>query len=171
MAASSSGNLMLRQCARFLLPALIEYIAKMIPFVDDTSLSEQHLAAVSEIWKAFAVLFASVPDDQREFLDPCISNSSEQSHSGTRILGILLPTIVLLLRPSEASPTTLHAQSVSQLLSFATSSPASFKEATGKLDPPARERLEQSIRKAVGNTMSSAGGHNAPKPQISLRSF
>jgi hypothetical protein len=61
---------MLRQCARFLLPALIEYIAKMTPLVDDVSISEQHLAAIAEVWKAFAVLFTSIPEDQREFLAP-----------------------------------------------------------------------------------------------------
>jgi len=153
IAASSSGNIMLRQCAKLLLPALIEYVAKMAPLVDDGSISEQHLAGIGEVWKAFAVLFTSVPEDQR-----------------TRILGILLPTIVLLLRPSEPSPTPIHTQSVAQILSFAKSSPASFKEATGRLDPAAKDLLEQSVRKAVGNTLS-AGGQNAPKPQISLRSF
>jgi HEAT repeat-containing protein 5 len=165
---------MLRQCAKFLLPALIEYIAKMVPLVDDGSVSEQHLASISEVWKAFAMLFTSVPNDQREFSAFFLAPSVAQLdllHTGTRILGILLPTIVLLLRPSEASSTSIQTQSVSQLLSFATSSPASFKEATGRLDSPTRELLEHSIRKAVGNVASLAGGQNAPKPQISLRSF
>lgn len=58
---------MLRQCARSILPALIEYVAKMAPLVNEGSISEQHLAGIGEVWKAFAVLFTSVPDDQREF--------------------------------------------------------------------------------------------------------
>jgi HEAT repeat-containing protein 5 len=61
---------MLRQCAKFLLPALIEYIAEMAPLVDDGSISEQHLAAIGEVWKAFAVLFTSLPEDQRESRAP-----------------------------------------------------------------------------------------------------
>jgi hypothetical protein len=162
---------MLRQSARFLLPALIEYIAKMAPLMDDDSISEQHVTAIGEVWKAFTVLFASLPEDQREFSLLPTARYSIGLHSGTRILSIFLPTIALLLRPSEASPTPIHTQSVSQLLSFATTSPASFKEATTRLDPPARELLEQSVRKAVSNTAASHGGQSAPKPQISLRSF
>lgn len=67
IAASSSGNVMLRQCAKSLLPALIEYIAKIAPAVDDGSISEQHMTAIGEVWKAFSALFTSVPEDQREF--------------------------------------------------------------------------------------------------------
>lgn len=66
MATSSSGNMMLRECAKFLLPALIEYVAKMAPLVDDGSASEQHLAAIGEVWKAFTALFTSTPESQRE---------------------------------------------------------------------------------------------------------
>jgi hypothetical protein len=61
---------MLRQSARFLLPALIEYISKMAPLMDDGSISEQHLTAIGEVWKAFTVLFASLPEDQRKFSTP-----------------------------------------------------------------------------------------------------
>lgn len=58
---------MLRQCARFLLPSLVEFVAKMAPAVDNNSISEQQVAAIGEVWKAFAALFASIPEDQREF--------------------------------------------------------------------------------------------------------
>lgn len=57
---------MLRRSAKFLLPSLVEYVAKMAPAVDDSSISEQQVAAIGEVWKAFAALFASVPEDQRE---------------------------------------------------------------------------------------------------------
>lgn len=91
--------------------------------------------------------------------------------TGVRLLGVLLPTISLLLNHSQSSaPSSLHTQSVAQLLSFATSSPTSFKEAAGKLDSATRELLEQSVRSAVGGT-TSASGSSSGKPQISLRSF
>lgn len=76
----------------------------------------------------------------------------------------------MLLRPSDTTLTPIHTQSVNQLLAFATSSPTPFKEATSKLEPAAREILEQSVRRAMGST-TSAGAQNASKPQISLRSF
>jgi HEAT repeat-containing protein 5 len=82
-------------------------------------------------------------------------------------LGVLLPTIALLLHPAEP---TLSQPTISHLLSFATISPSSFKEAAGKLDAGTREILEVSIRQAVGNSSSSSSS-SAIKPQISLRSF
>lgn len=68
IAASSSGNMMLRQSSKALLPALIEYIAKMAPRVDDNSISPQHSAAIGEVWKALAAIFTSVPEDQSAFI-------------------------------------------------------------------------------------------------------
>ncbi|KAJ6560948.1 clathrin-coated vesicle protein [Mycena sp. CBHHK59/15] len=46
--ASTSGNAMLRQCAKMLIPGLIEYIAKMAPLVNDGSITEPHTAAIGE---------------------------------------------------------------------------------------------------------------------------
>jgi len=89
------------------------------------------------------------------------------------LLGMLLPTISLLLStsvPSQPMAASVTAQTVAQLLSFATSSPAAFKEAAGKLDSSTRELLEQSIRRAVGGS-AAASSQQASKPQISLRSF
>jgi len=152
--ASSSGNMILCDCPKFLLPGLIEYVAKMAPLIDDGSASEQQLAAITEIWKAFSAFFNSAPEGQR-----------------TRILGVLLPTIILLLRPFENPATSIHTQSVTQLLAFASASPAAFKEATGKLEAGARETMEQSVRKAVGGSVGGGTSINGAKPQISLRSF
>ncbi|KAJ3996299.1 hypothetical protein F5050DRAFT_1807856 [Lentinula boryana] len=74
----------------------------------------------------------------------------------TRLLGVLLPTISLLLANSQHSPSPVIAQSINlQLLSYATISPTAFKEAASKLDAPTRELLETSIRRAVGG-----GPHN-----------
>ena len=89
---------------------------------------------------------------------------------GVRVLGVLLPTMTLLLEPSESSPSSLHSQALAQVLSFASTSPAAFKEATSKLDQIMRERLEGSVRQALG-VKSAANAQHAAKPQISLRSF
>lgn len=57
---------MLRQCARLLMPGLVEYIAKVATSVHDSTITESQAIAVAEVWKAFSTFFASVPDDKRE---------------------------------------------------------------------------------------------------------
>ncbi|KAF8630901.1 hypothetical protein AX17_005259 [Amanita inopinata Kibby_2008] len=151
-AASSLGSPVLRECTRQLLPGLIEFAAKMAPLVNDGNTSEAQVAAIGEVWKAFAAFFSYVPEDLR-----------------TRALGVLLPTMSLLLSNAQSSTESVRSQTVTQLLSFATSSPSAFKEAAAKLDQPTRELLEQSIRRAVGGSAAAASA--ASKPQISLRSF
>ncbi|KAF7331836.1 Clathrin-coated vesicle protein [Mycena kentingensis (nom. inval.)] len=136
--ASTSDNPLLHHCTRLLIPGVVEYIAKMAPLVSDGSISEPHATAVGEVWKAFSALFASVPDEKK-----------------ARLLGVFLPTITLLLSNPQAAATQVTAQSIRELLTYATSAPAAFKEAAGKLEPSIRELLEQSVA----------------KPQISLRSF
>lgn len=79
-----------------------------------------------------------------------------------------MPAIILLLDPARTPPSRMHAQAVRQLLAFAAASPSAFKEATGKLEPQMRESLETSVRQAVGGRGQAT---DAPKPQISLRSF
>lgn len=86
------------------------------------------------------------------------------------MLGVLLPTIALLLDPSKTAPSPIHSLAVTQLLSFATTAPAAFKEATGKMDAAAKETLELSVRQALGANAASTT-QPAAKPQISLRSF
>jgi HEAT repeat-containing protein 5 len=66
--AAGTGNVLLRQCTKFLIPGLIEYIAKVSPAVADGSVSETSLSAISEVWKAFASFFNSTPEALREFL-------------------------------------------------------------------------------------------------------
>ncbi|KAF7335364.1 Clathrin-coated vesicle protein [Mycena sanguinolenta] len=119
--ASTAGNALLQQCARMLIPGLIEYIAKMAPL-------------------------------------------------GLDCLASCFPTITLLLTNPQATATSVTAPSIKELLAYATSSPAAFKEAAGKLDPATREVLEQSVRRAVGAGSQSAAPSTV-KPQISLRSF
>ncbi|PCH43056.1 ARM repeat-containing protein [Wolfiporia cocos MD-104 SS10] len=146
--ASTSGHAALRQCAKRLLPGMIECLAKIA--ASDKGLDQQ-VAIIGEIFKAFAALFASLPEELR-----------------SRALGVLMPTMILLLEPERSPLPTTHTQSVTQLLSFAALSPSAFKEATSKLTPSMRETLESSVRQALGNKGPAV---EAPKPQISLRSF
>ncbi|KIJ69624.1 hypothetical protein HYDPIDRAFT_124270 [Hydnomerulius pinastri MD-312] len=148
---AASGGELLRSCVRLLLPALIQFIAKVSPRLDDGSLSEQHSASIDEVWKTFAALLTLVTEEQR-----------------IRVLSIILPTVTLLLRPSQTPPCSTHSSAVAQLLTFAASSPNSFKEATAQLDPNVREVLELSIRRAVEGSSTS---QTTARPQISLRSF
>ncbi|KAJ4473613.1 clathrin-coated vesicle protein [Lentinula aciculospora] len=151
IAASASRNVLLRCCVKLLMPALIEYIAKMVPLVNDGSIPESHATAISEVWKAFAIFFGSLAESAR-----------------TRLLGVLLPTISLLLADSQNSPSPVVAQSIKHLLSYATISPTAFKKAAAKLDAPTRELLEYSVRRAVGGGPQTVSVQNAMKPQISL---
>ncbi|OCH91331.1 clathrin-coated vesicle protein [Obba rivulosa] len=151
MMASTSGSPALRQCTRLLLPGMIERLAKIAASSDDDTGAEQNLATLSEIYRAFNAMFFSLPEDLR-----------------SRALGALMPSMILLLDPSQQPSSAAHTQSVTQLLSFAAASPAAFKEATGKLDPDMREVLEESVRQTLGNRGPAV---EAPKPQISLRSF
>lgn len=86
-----------------------------------------------------------------------------------RLLGILLPTMALLLDPNQAPPSALHTQTIAQVLTFATASAQAFKDATAKLPADAREVLEASVRQALGGSRQAGG--ESHKPQISLRSF
>ena len=101
---------------------------------------------------------------------------------GSRLLGVLLPTISLLLSNNSSPPppptlstsaTSITTQTTAQLLSFATTSPSAFKEAAGKLDAGTRELLEHSIRRAMAGAGAGGVGGTGQvvKPQISLRSF
>ncbi|KAF7309872.1 Clathrin-coated vesicle protein [Mycena indigotica] len=150
--ASTSGNPLLHQCTRLLVPGLVEYIAKMAPLVSDGTISGPHAAVVGEVWKAFSALYGFAPEEQK-----------------ARLLGVFLPTITLLLSNPQAAATAVTTQSIRELLTYATSSPAAFKEAAGKLEPPIRDLLEQSVRRAVGSINTATS--QTTKPQISLRSF
>lgn len=94
------------------------------------------------------------------------------------MIGILLPVYILLLQSPDtsSSPSSIHAQSVAQILNLASAAPAAFRDATGKLEQKQREILEAAVRKAMGASSASTGqksGADAAgsKPKIELRSF
>ncbi|KAI8972549.1 ARM repeat-containing protein [Trametes punicea] len=149
--ASTTGNPILKQCTRLLLPGLVECLAKAAASSDDATPSDQVLATVGEINKALSALFLSLSEDIRP-----------------RALGVIMPVLILFLDPVRQPPTPLHIQSVNQLLSLAAASPTAFKDVTGRLEPSVRETLETSVRQALGGKTATA---EPAKPQISLRSF
>ncbi|TDL16333.1 clathrin-coated vesicle protein [Rickenella mellea] len=153
IAAGSSGNPLLQHCIKLLLPGMIEYIASVASMADNPASQEGHASAVDEVIKAFYTFFSSVAEPLRP-----------------RVLGVLLPAVVLLLDPSKSPPTPIHAQAITHVLAFATSAPAAFKEATGKMDQMPREVLESSVRQALGGKANTPSLPVA-KPQISLRTF
>ena len=63
--SSSSGSPILRQCARLLIPGLIEFIAKMAPLLHDGSKSDAQGAAIGEVWKAFTALLTATAEEHR----------------------------------------------------------------------------------------------------------
>jgi len=48
------------------MPGLIEFVAQSAGMVEGGTLSDTRLAALDEVWKAFSLFFASVPEDLRE---------------------------------------------------------------------------------------------------------
>ncbi|KAG9047376.1 hypothetical protein FS837_002429 [Tulasnella sp. UAMH 9824] len=157
MIAATAGNTLLGHCVKLLIPGMIHYIASLASSVEENAeggaQNATQIQGIDEVLKAFVAFFNSVPDEHR-----------------ARLLGVLLPLCVLLLDPARSPPAPLHTRTISHLLSFATTSPAAFKEATGKLGAPEREKLETSIRQAVGGAKTAAT-EKAAKPAISLRSF
>jgi len=151
--SSASGNPMLKHCTKLLLPGLIEHLSQVASLVDDTAVQGAHVLGVSEILKAFSAFFNYVQEDLR-----------------ARVLGVLLPSIALLLDPSKSTPSSIHSNAVAQLLSFATTAPGAFREATSKMETNSRETLELSIRQAIDANSLNANA-SAAKPQISLKSF
>ncbi|KAG8726819.1 hypothetical protein FRC10_006693, partial [Ceratobasidium sp. 414] len=64
---------------------------------------------------------------------------------------------------------SIHTAAVSQVLSFATASPAAFKEAAGLMNQAQRDLMESSIRQAVADRGKSGTQPLTGKPQIALR--
>lgn len=65
--ASMSGNILLHQCSKLLVPALIEYIAKIAAQDTDGKVSDTDLLVMEEVWKAFSAIFVSITEMQRGY--------------------------------------------------------------------------------------------------------
>ena len=64
--ASASGNAILRQCTRLLLPGLVECLAKAAASSDEAAPPERVITTVGEIHKALSALFLSLGEDLRK---------------------------------------------------------------------------------------------------------
>lgn len=147
-------NPVLKHCAGLLIPSLIGVVSNAATCVD----SQEKLAAVTpaldEALKTFTLFFNGVPEASRQ-----------------AALGVILPTLALLLDPSRTPPSPLHAQAIPLVLNFASSAPGPFKEVTDGLDTGAREVLEASVRQVVAGRQQASTAQVAAKPQISLKAF
>jgi len=137
---------------------MIRFVAETVadtadPSVESTASKNQ---ALDEVNKAFSSFFGIAPEDQKP-----------------RLLGILLPTFMLLLaEPGAPSPddSPYHAVGIRTLLQVASTAPQAFKEATGRLEAQQRTVLETAVREALAGG-ASGNSTKAAKPTIELRSF
>ncbi|KIM27128.1 hypothetical protein M408DRAFT_16736 [Serendipita vermifera MAFF 305830] len=148
-----NANPALRHCAGLLVPSMITLVSTVAAHVDDPSPLTALTPALDEALKALAALFTGVPEDSR-----------------AAALGVILPTLALLLDTSRSPPSSLHTQTVPIVLNLATSAPVPFKEVTEKLEPAVRETLETAVRNALASRQQTSSQSSA-KPQISLKAF
>ncbi|SGY11546.1 BQ5605_C090g13049 [Microbotryum silenes-dioicae] len=148
LAAASRGSGVLRYCVGQILPTLIEFVAKASR--TELQAGDPALVQLAEVLKALVVVLTGVAIDRR-----------------TQSLSILLPVLILLLKPS--SPSASHTLAIKHLIQLASSNSSSFKEATFSLSEEQRTTLETSIRAQVGGTRRVEVKEEAPK--ISLKMF
>lgn len=53
----------MHQCAKLLIPGMVEYLAKVAALRGDPPTLQKHVFAAGEIVKAFGVLFSTVAED------------------------------------------------------------------------------------------------------------
>ena len=93
-------------------------------------------------------------------------------NTGSLALAVLLPTVAVLLDPTQSPLNPAHEKSISLVLGWATAIPVAFKEVMEKLDQGVREVLEGSIRLAVaGGPGQTSATQPTAKKQISLKAF
>lgn len=71
--AASSGNQLLQQCIKLLVPGMIAYIASVAALVEEPETQKVHGPATEEVLKAFSTFLSSVPEASRTFdLNMCV---------------------------------------------------------------------------------------------------
>jgi len=80
------------------MPGLIEFVAQSAGMVEGGTLPDTRLAALNEVWKAFSLFFASVPEDLRE-LPSLRSGWSNIQYSASRC-----PVAVCTAANSDTGP-------------------------------------------------------------------
>ena len=93
-------------------------------------------------------------------------------YTGPLVLAVFLPTIVVLLDPTQVPLNPAHDEAISLVLGWATATPVAFKEVMERLDQGVCEVLEGPVRLAVtGGRSQSATAQPSAKKQISLKAF
>ena len=101
-----------------------------------------------------------------------IASAHVVNNIGYLVLAVLLPTVAVLLDPTQSPLNPAHEKAVSLVLGWATAIPVAFKEVMERLDQGVREVLEGSIRLAVaGGRGQTSAVQQAAKKQISLKAF
>lgn len=94
------------------------------------------------------------------------------NYTGSLVLAVLLPTVAVLLDPTQMPMNAAHDKAITIVLGWATAAPVAFKEVMERLDQGVREVLEGSVRLAVtGSRSQSAAAQPSTKKQISLKAF
>ncbi|QRV99686.1 HEAT repeat protein [Ceratobasidium sp. AG-Ba] len=148
----SSNHATLQFAASMLIPGALSFLMNCA--TEDEPGQVACLPAFEEVLRAIAIVFNQAPDEHRP-----------------RVLGALLPPIVCSLQNESDKTGPVHVAAVKQVLSFATSAPAAFKEVTGLMGQGQRAIMEKSLRQAIGDKGASDTPVLASKPQIALRSF
>ena len=93
-------------------------------------------------------------------------------YTGPLVLAVLLPTVAVLLDPTQTPLNAAHDKAITIVLGWATAAPVAFKEVMERLDQGVREVLEGSVRLAVtGGRSQTAATQPTTKKQISLKAF
>ncbi|GAC76103.1 uncharacterized conserved protein [Moesziomyces antarcticus T-34] len=167
--ASSRGNAALLYCVGQLLPGLIEFICRAGPLVASSAAGARTplaalRGAVEDVIKTFTGLVATLP---------------AEGDFRARALGIIMPTLLVLLSPSAAAGTPgadMHVFTTRQLITLAAQHAAAFKEATAALAPERRTALETAVRAQLSagtqpSASATAAGKKDQQASIALKSF
>jgi hypothetical protein len=94
------------------------------------------------------------------------------NHTGSIVLAVFLPTVAVLLDPTQMPLNAAHEKAISLVLGWATAAPVEFKEVMERLEQGVREVLEGSVRLAVtGGRSQTVTAQPSAKKQISLKAF
>ena len=165
--ASISGNPQLNQFSNPLLSGFVQSLIKLSSYQDDSIMP--FLPIIQEAWKCFQVLF-TISSEQNSMRFPnFLLTFILTGFLETQTLAFILPIMTLYLQPHTKSLTSIHQQTLTQILSFASASPNTFKEVTSELEASSKDILEFSVKQALSGV--KVAGVETTKPQISLRAF
>ncbi|KAG8721134.1 hypothetical protein FRC09_008363 [Ceratobasidium sp. 395] len=148
----SPNNSAMQYAASMLLPSAITFIVNCA--AEDDAGQAACLPTLEEILRATNILCTQTPEEHR-----------------SRMFGALMPPISSLLGGGDGGTSPMHVAAISQILSFATLSPAAFRECASLMKQDQRDLMETSIRQAVAEREKSTAHTSTSKPQIALRAF